>query len=242
MSADHYPFLKLRYLVGPLPVTLCHIQTVIKVAIRFQLLFLFDCMQITKYVFVIHLRNPSAVTEDFWSILINVGTLVLSLSFSLASFLGDEQQPIHFYLCSDTDMSGHTNFTLGMFRVIDIFSLVLFVFVHYRIYLFKRKVAPEPGNSNRPTISLGNIYSNGISIACFVLLSQTTKKIYSLDHVTIKHHPNILYMQLYTLIAPNLVILILTIVYYVQYPKIQVYIYENLKELVCKRRPIGVIE
>ena len=168
--------------------------------------------------------------------------LLLSFSFSLASFVGKEQQPIHFYVCSDTDMSGHHNFTSGMFRGIDNFSLALFVFVHFRIYLFKRKVAPEPANPNRPTISQGNIYSNGISIVCFVLLSQTTKKIYSLDHVTINQHPNILYMQLYTLIAPNLVVLILTIVYYVQYPKIQVYIYENLKEFVCKRQPVRVIE
>ena len=209
-------------------------------AIRIQILLLFDCMQIIKYVFVIHLRNPSAVTEDFWSILINVGSLVLSFSFSLASFLADEQQPIQFYVCSDTDMSGQLNFALGKIQAFDIFSLVLFAFVHVRIFAYKRKVAPEPVPIGRPVISLGNVYSNFISIVCFCLLSQTTKKIYSLDHVTIRQQPNVLYMQLYTLIAPNLVILILTIVYYVQYPKIQVFLYDNLKETFCKRQPIAV--
>jgi hypothetical protein len=27
---------------------------------------MFDAMLVTKYMFVFHLRNPSAVTEDFW--------------------------------------------------------------------------------------------------------------------------------------------------------------------------------
>jgi hypothetical protein len=27
---------------------------------------LFDAIYLTKYIFVVHLKNPSAVTEDFW--------------------------------------------------------------------------------------------------------------------------------------------------------------------------------
>ena len=121
----------IRYIVGPFSVTFCNLHNILKLAARIQLLLLFNCMQITKYVFVFYLRNPSAVTEEFWSLSICICSSSLSIISSFVIVYLNEQQTIGFYLCSDSDIKNHLNFSRINFRYLDYFSLILFAFVHY---------------------------------------------------------------------------------------------------------------
>lgn len=233
----------IRYIVGPFSVTFCNLHNILKLAARIQLLLLFNCMQITKYVFVFYLRNPSAVTEEFWSLSICICSSSLSIISSFVIVYLNEQQTIGFYLCSDSDIKNHLNFSRINFRYLDYFSLILFAFVHIKLKLYKRKIQPAPVNNySPPSFSLSNIYSNAITLVCFILMQLSSRAVNSLDHITINQYPNTLYMQTYSLMTPNLIMSILCIVYYVQNPKIHEFVHQKLKETIQNSNVISLHE
>ena len=68
-----------RYFFGPQPPIFCFIQSVLKNAFKWQMLLLLDASILARYVFKICLKNPSAVHDDFWSLLINIWIAGVSL-------------------------------------------------------------------------------------------------------------------------------------------------------------------
>jgi hypothetical protein len=49
----------IMHCVGPLPSIVCAFQQIQKTSIKYQILICLDAMQITKYIFIFHLKNPS---------------------------------------------------------------------------------------------------------------------------------------------------------------------------------------
>ena len=221
-----------RFTVGALPIFICYMHTIIKTAGRLQVLFLFDFMLITKYAFVFYFKNPSAITEDFWSLFVSIYTIFLSHLFSFGLFYMGEQQPISVYICSDMDIKHHLNFSSKSFRVLDLISFAFFIFVNVKIYFYKKQLKPESSqNGSSTTVLLVNNLSNIMNVFCLVLVNLSAKMVNSVDHITINQQPNILYMQFYLLIVPNLVVLILSIVYYVKNPKLQGFVCKFVKNI-----------
>jgi hypothetical protein len=57
----------------------CRIYFIVNNVISFHMLFLIDAMLIIKYIFIFHLRNPTAVQDDFWTFWINLWTFMFFL-------------------------------------------------------------------------------------------------------------------------------------------------------------------
>ena len=226
-----------RYIFGPLPLFVCSFQAILQFAIHFEVLFLFDWMQITKYIFIIKLKNPSAITEEFWSLFINLWTYLVCNLFSASVFLIENQQLISYYTCSDTYMSHDPNFPRTDYSYIDTISLLVFIAIQIRLYVFNSKnvaTQQEVTNANSGRASLGNIYSNILSIACLCGLAVLSRIVNSLNSSTVNQFPNYIYLQFTQLIAPNIVVLLLSIVYYIQYPKMINFIYQTLHDICTK--------
>ena len=68
-----------RYFFGPMPVNFCFFQSVVKNSIRWQCLLLLDAVILSRYIFIFWLKNPAAVNDGFWAIVINLGTAGISL-------------------------------------------------------------------------------------------------------------------------------------------------------------------
>jgi len=56
----------LRYFYGPLPYTFCLVSTVVSGSIFLQILLFITNIVITKYIFIFHLKNPTALDDKFW--------------------------------------------------------------------------------------------------------------------------------------------------------------------------------
>jgi hypothetical protein len=66
-----------RFMVGPIPVEmLCNINSVLKNAIPMHILLLLDAILIVKYVFTFHMKNPTAMQDDFWKNFLNVWMMI----------------------------------------------------------------------------------------------------------------------------------------------------------------------
>jgi hypothetical protein len=105
-----------------------------------------------------------------------------------------------------------------------------------RLYIYKSGANPSAANTSAAGITLGSVYTNFVSIVCLCCLSLTATKINSLSQATINRFPNEFYVQFYLLIAPNLVVLIMSAVYYVQYPKILEFVFHSVKERLFETR------
>jgi hypothetical protein len=95
-----------RYFFGPKPVLFCFFQSVIKNAFKWQMLLLLDASILARYVFILWLKNPSAVNDDFWSVFINmwiVGVSLITNGVLFARFVFESMMLIVF---SQTKYSG----------------------------------------------------------------------------------------------------------------------------------------
>jgi hypothetical protein len=68
-----------RYFFGPQPAIFCFIQSVLKNAYKWQILLLLDASILSRYIFIFWLKNPSAVQDGFWSVLMNIWIAGFSL-------------------------------------------------------------------------------------------------------------------------------------------------------------------
>ena len=56
----------LRYLIAPLPESVCFVKTIIVNSIAVRILFFVDGIIVARYLFVLVLKNPFAFQDDFW--------------------------------------------------------------------------------------------------------------------------------------------------------------------------------
>lgn len=51
----------IRYLVGPFPRAICHLDIIMRNLFTMQGLFFLDSMILVRYIFIFHLKNPTAL-------------------------------------------------------------------------------------------------------------------------------------------------------------------------------------
>ena len=61
-----------RYFFGPQPQVFCFVLSILKHALKWQIILLFDASILARYVFIFWLKNPSAVHDKFWSIFLTI--------------------------------------------------------------------------------------------------------------------------------------------------------------------------
>lgn len=62
----------LRYYYGPLPHSFCLVRTVVSGSLVLQILLFITTIVVTKYIFIFHLKNPTALDDKFWCIFLTL--------------------------------------------------------------------------------------------------------------------------------------------------------------------------
>jgi hypothetical protein len=74
------------YLNGPLPSAVCLLQLILKNVIKTQILILSDCLILSRYIFIFHLKNPAALPDKFWARVLVFWTTAFSIIFNVVFF------------------------------------------------------------------------------------------------------------------------------------------------------------
>ena len=90
-----------RFIVGPYPEFICFMLTIVKNAIKAQILLFIDATLLVQYLFIFWLKNPAGVNDDFWSCFITIWIRGFSLIFYLTKLTIDTKKPIVYYICSN---------------------------------------------------------------------------------------------------------------------------------------------
>ena len=228
----------IRYTFGPLPTIACAFQQIVKSSIKFQLLLCFDALQVTKFILIFVLKNPSAVQDDFWSMILSIWIVGYSTIQSFITFFIHGQKPLNYYTCADLDMIPVLNEARRTYGEIEIASLLILIIIQGKIVHYKSnvKVVPQDGIARRASkltsYSLPTFTTSFISILLLCMASFVTIKANKMSLSDLKVYPNYLVMQTFQLLGANFLGFILSVVYYVKHPKMTKAIYQNLKDFI----------
>ena len=91
---------------------------------------------LTKYAFIFCLKNPAAFNNEFWCQIILIWVHIFSLLFRGIEDWISPKTSINYYICigKKPQLTGQPNFN----GIIELFTIVVHIFVFTRIYLFKR--------------------------------------------------------------------------------------------------------
>jgi hypothetical protein len=78
----------------------CQINYMVTTCVMYQIILLLDAIIIVKYVFIFHMKNPTALQDDFWKIFINVWILLLNLVLQTTYLFWPGRESVSIVLCS----------------------------------------------------------------------------------------------------------------------------------------------
>ena len=133
----------IRFIIGPMNLSYCFIKTIWRSYYATSSLLYFDLIAIVRYVFIFHLKNPSAFRDDFWIVFINAWIMGASLIFNFAWFYKADHQIINYYMCTGTDPTEDFKKPLKLYAAVEIGSLLVHLLVYLRIAVYKFGLA-EP--------------------------------------------------------------------------------------------------
>ena len=237
----------IRYIFGPLPQGLCFFLIIIQSAIVSDFLLLFDAMAITKYIIIYVLKNPSKLNNEFWHVFIVIWVKGFSFICQASWHICLSHQPMGFYICSGNNPLNESNPPAKIKGVIEIFSLLLHIYVYGRIRLCKTSsaIGPQTHNFFLKLLSLADIEE--LSVATFVVtifnflgLSMTPINMVflnKLDPKLLVQYPYFICVYYIFLISPTLVTFFALLLYYCTYKPLQTTIknefFDSVLTTVC---------
>ena len=89
-----------RFLFGPLPGFVCHIQIFLRSTSVTVLLLYKNFSALTKYIFIFWLKNPVAFDNEFWSLFICFWVHFFSLVLRIIEYSISSKMSIHYFVCA----------------------------------------------------------------------------------------------------------------------------------------------
>jgi len=164
------PVTFIRYTIGPIDsIIFCGIETVLRNVLCMHALLLFDSIILVQYLFLFHLKNPTAVQDDFWKFLLNIWIFSACLLLQCVYMILPGKNPINFYMCVGKYPVRFQNIPVKM-NISFWFLAMLSGFIHLYVGLFKIKYN-QKNKANVDTKSLFNFTSN--IVGTFTLLAFT---------------------------------------------------------------------
>ena len=131
----------IRYLVPSFPEFVCTCDNILRNTIYVQILLLLDAVFLCRYIFIFHLKNPTALQEDFWKLFINLITITFSIISQVTLFLLPGKHPNMYYVCLGEFPNKYiglpvkTNIT---FIAIFVVTLIFYIYANIKIKIYSK--------------------------------------------------------------------------------------------------------
>ena len=125
-----------RFFIGPLPAFVCQLHAYFRGTLGNVLLLYKNASIITRYIFIFWLKNPAAFNNEFWCRMISIWVHIFSLLFCGIEESITTNMSINYYICigKKPHLTGPPAFN----GALDLFTIVVHIFVYIRIYFYKR--------------------------------------------------------------------------------------------------------
>ena len=177
-------------------------------------LLLLDSSIIVSYLFLCHLKNPTAVQDDFWKFFLNIWIFIACLLSQCVYIILPGKNPINFYMCVGKYPVRFQNIPVKM-NFSFLILAVLSGFIHVFVGLFKIKHNLK-NNQTVDTKGLFNFTSN--IVGTFTILAFTSiipVMVNKMEPDDLDTYPNflLLYILHHYLTEFNLIVICITYFY-----------------------------
>jgi hypothetical protein len=188
-----------RTAVGPMPYTVCRVNSVLRNSLPMYGLLLLDATMVVKFAFSFHMKNPTAVQDDFWNFFLNVSIFCFTTLSQVVHIILPGRDAQNFYICTGKLASNSVS-TLSKQNYSVIFVLVVSAGIHlifgykyfYLKFLLKKEenqaVLTKPNRFNVSADIFISYTTNGLItlllFSCFLVLA----KVNSMDFETLKEN------------------------------------------------------
>jgi hypothetical protein len=221
----------LRYMLGPFPPFLCHVDIVFRNTFTMQGLLYLDAIIIVRYVFLFHLKNPTALKDGFWRLFLNIWTSGISLTTQIIYAFQEGKNPQNYFLCLGyypTKLAGQTVKANTSMNYMLLFSFLAHVIAGIRIKLHRRKehqkdlvqaltVETSPGNKNM----MMNFTTNLISLLLLIVSSAGPAVVNKMEPIVLDNYPNYFWVYLIHHYSPQFVLGCTALIYYIKNPPLR---------------------
>lgn len=76
----------LRYFYGPLPHELCLVKGIMSGSIILQTLLFLTAIVTTKYIFIFHIKNPTAIDDKYWKVFLTTWIRMFAYLCQMSAF------------------------------------------------------------------------------------------------------------------------------------------------------------
>jgi len=119
-----------RTALGPMKYEIvCHVNSVLRNSLPMHAVLLLDATMLVKYAFSFHMKNPTAVQDDFWNRFLNLVIFCITVLSQIVHVLQPGREAHYFYICvGKTPDISSSSFTKLNYSVI--FVVIVSAFIH----------------------------------------------------------------------------------------------------------------
>ncbi len=103
-----------------------------------QSIILFLAIILTRYIYIIWLKNPGAVQDDFWSSFIVKWISGSCFILNFVIYYTPGHQPMNYYTCSNTDPTPDFNLSGKPHIYLELITIIIFFLVKARIMIYQK--------------------------------------------------------------------------------------------------------
>ena len=187
-----------------------------------------------RYVFLFHLKNPTALQDDFWRLFLNVWTSGFSCCCQIVYAMMPGKNPQNVYLCLGEYPIKYEGMTVKVNTTINyllLFSFLAHLIAGIRIKIYRNQedqkdqvqalsVAAPVDNIHM----LMNFTTNLISLLLLVVSSVGPAVINKMEPVSLDTYPNFLYVYAIHHYSPQCVLFFTALIYLAKNPPLRNFI------------------
>jgi hypothetical protein len=126
-------------MVGPFSPLLCTLQLAFKRISKDAILFFYNAITLSRYIFIFWLKNPTALNDNFWITFINILALGSCTIVAIVYSLLPGPKLLAFYICSDTNPGKDVKLEPPRDGLILFLSLILQVYANGKILILRHR-------------------------------------------------------------------------------------------------------
>ena len=240
------PLTLLFYIISPInSKIICRIYHISFSVITFRPILLLDAMVLIRYLFIFHLKNPTAVQDDFWNFWINIWTFIFCLlSEIVIKTLPTTDNP-RITICIGKVPVNQTGtspdkFAVHLYIVLGLSLLIISGFgtinLIYRIFSFKKLQDSQLYQRKFFSTNKDNLFSFGTTCIAFALVffgHAIGSKILSLQSSVLDSYPYYVMEYAHENLIPSGAILIYIISHLYLNGQVRKTIWMNIQKLTC---------
>ena len=203
-----------RYSFGYMSEALCYLDLLVRPSTVMMNILILDAICVIRYVFIFHMKNPTAAQDDFWKSFLFILLAAFSFLSHAVFIILPGNNPNYFYLCMGEVPKNHknnttkVNFTLSVVLIFTILAHC-FVGVKYLIYSKQGKkkindstLATQISRINIDKHNLANFASNSLWLIYLLAISFVPLKINTTKLEKFNSYPEYLWMYVFHLYLP----------------------------------------